>query len=90
LIYLVNTGAPITGLLISCQMRLPIWENKGSGKQTQCDQACRVTAITSIQLWSRENLGQTFVDCLFGFTLPIAGDDQANRAEPTLPSRIEK
>jgi hypothetical protein len=28
-------------------MRLPIWGNKVSGKQTQCDQACRVTPITS-------------------------------------------
>jgi len=31
----------------SYQMRSPFWENKASGKQTQRDQACRATAITS-------------------------------------------
>src|SRR6516164_3176947 len=33
--------------IISYQMRLPIWENKASGKQMQRDQACRATAIIS-------------------------------------------
>ena len=34
--------------IISYQMRLPIWENKASGKQTQRDQACRATITSAL------------------------------------------